>query len=99
MVSTYPLAASRSERPVNIAGHSIAWASLNECVCSRKYHPRSEPVRKASSKNSGGRIRSAAIGGLIEAMFSSVNAFLVRRKRDRTALNDAIEVEFPAFGS
>jgi len=32
-------------------------------------------ARNRRSKNSGGRIAPAAIGGLIEALFSSVNAF------------------------
>jgi hypothetical protein len=32
-------------------------------------------ARSRRSKNSGGRIAPAAMGGLIEALFSSVNAF------------------------
>src|SRR6267154_1043062 len=55
--------------------------------------------RRRRSKNSGGRIASAAIGGLIEGANCSVNAFRgpKARKARRKALIDADEVEFPAL--
>jgi hypothetical protein len=59
-------------------------------------------TRRRRSKNSGGRIASAAIGGLIEGANCSVNAF--RAPKARKARSDGADkmlmwLNFPRYAS
>ncbi|MBS0530073.1 MAG: hypothetical protein JSS22_11875 [Proteobacteria bacterium] len=83
MVSKYPSAVSHREKPANGAGHSSPRVSLNEFpgVPENAILGANGFARSRRSKNSGGRIAPAANGGLIEALFSSVNAFSERRRQ------------------
>jgi hypothetical protein len=76
MVSTYPSAVFHRERPAGGAGHSIARVSLNVFpVVPENTTLGANRFARRLSKEQRRQDCPAAIGGLIEIMFSSVNAF------------------------
>jgi hypothetical protein len=97
MVSTYPSAVFHRERPAGGAGHSIARVSLNVFpVVPENTTLGANRFARCLSKEQRRQDCPAAIGGLIETMFSSVNAFSGggAAKGPFRGLQDVAEVEF-----